>query len=136
VGGVEPAGECAREQPAASIGAGGVRDGAGGGRRRLCGMRAATVPGCGRRPRCGSGRQRWCGMRAAASVRDAGGDGDAVTMRGVGDGGMGDGGSLPPELALCATPSSSSGLRMEKGRGGARLYSPGPLVPVSNTIRD
>jgi hypothetical protein len=56
-------------------------------------------------------------MRAVASVRDAGGEGDAAAMRGVGDDGMGAGDdngvggvtSLPPELALkTAVPSSSS----------------------------
>jgi hypothetical protein len=106
--------------------------GAGGGRRRLCGrgrrrlcrMRAAMVLGC--------GRQRRCGMHPVASVRDAGGDGDVAAMRGVGDGG-----TLPPELALCATPSSStSGSRMEKGRADASFYTPGPLVPVGKAIRD
>jgi hypothetical protein len=67
------------------------------------------------------GGQAWRGRG------DAGGDGDATVMRGVGDDGAwdggardGDGGSLLPELGLCATPSSSSsGSRMEKGRGGA-----------------
>jgi hypothetical protein len=88
--------------------------------------------GCGRRRRCGSGRRRRCRMWPAASVRDAGGDGDAAAMRGVGDGG-----SLPPEHALCSTPSSSSsGSRMEKGRGDASFYTPGHLVPVGNAIRD
>jgi hypothetical protein len=45
-------------------------------------------------------------MRPAASVQDAGGDGDAAMMRSVGDGGVGAGDdngaggvtSLPPEL--------------------------------------
>jgi hypothetical protein len=75
---------------------------------------------------------------------DAGRNGDAAAMRGVGDSGpwdsgtrVSDGGLLPPELGLCATPSSSSSRsRMEKGRSGVGFYIPGPLVPVGNAIRD
>jgi hypothetical protein len=104
--------------------------------------------------RAGGGDGDACaGVRAVAVLRggqawrgrgDAGGDGDAVAMRGVGnnnawDGGTrdGDGGLLPPELGLCATPSSSSsGSRMEKGRGGTGFYTPRPLVPADNTNWD
>jgi hypothetical protein len=93
------------------------------------------------------------GLRAVAVLRggqawhgrgDADGDGDDVVMCGVGDDGAwdggtrdGEGGLLPPELGLCATPSSSSsGSRMEKGRGSAGFYTPRPLVPADNTNRD
>jgi hypothetical protein len=58
----------------------------GSGRRSRCGSGQQHRCGSGRRRRCGSGRRhrvherptaRRCGMRPAASVRDAGGDGDA-----------------------------------------------------------
>jgi hypothetical protein len=79
-------------------------------------------------------------------VRDAGGDGDAAAMRGVGDGGVGAGGdngvggvtSLPLELALetIAPLSSSSGSGWRREGAVRRLYTLGPLVSVGNTIRD
>jgi hypothetical protein len=65
-------------------------------------------------------------MRPAASVRDAGGDGDALAMRGVGAGdnnGAGGVTSLPPELDW-----KPRALRLHlwiengEGRGGAHVY--------------
>jgi hypothetical protein len=86
------------------------------------------------------------GVRAAAVLhsdrawRDRGDAGsDAAAMRGMGDGSVGDGGawdggardgdggSLPPELGLCATASSSSsGLRWRRA-GAARAFIPRDL---------
>jgi hypothetical protein len=44
---------------------------------------------------------------------------------------------LPLELALVAAPlSSSSRSRMEKAGAVHAIYTPGPLFPVGNTIRD
>jgi hypothetical protein len=78
-----------------------------------------------------------CSDRAWRGRGDAGSD--AAAMRGVGDGSVGDGGawdggawdgdggSLPPELGLCATPSSSSsGLRWRRA-GVARAFIPRDL---------
>jgi hypothetical protein len=78
-------------------------------------------------------------------VRDAGGDGDAAVMRSMGDGGMGAGDdngaggvtSLLPELDWKPrTLRLRLWIKNGEGRGGAHLYSPGPLVSVSNTIWD
>jgi hypothetical protein len=44
--------------------------------------------------------------------------------------------SLPPELDWKPPFVFIAGSRMEKGRGDAGFYSPGPLVPVRNAIRD
>jgi hypothetical protein len=44
--------------------------------------------------------------------------------------------SLPPELDWKPPFVFVAGSRMEKGRGDAGFYSPGPLVPVGNLIWD
>jgi hypothetical protein len=73
----------------------------------------------------------WAAEVRVAEVAGRGGNGDSA---GVGNG---DSTSLPPELAR---NDGLRLLRLDRGwrRQGrcTRLYSPGPLVPVGNTIRD
>jgi hypothetical protein len=84
--------------------------------------------------------QRWWRRKASALVRAAGIGAGSGGAGGVDAGGVGAGGvtSLPPELALeTAAPSSfSSGSGWRRRGAVRRLYTPGPLVPVGNVIRD